>query len=134
MEEKKQFIRYVIWGIITTLFHLGFFWLLNRVGLKYKIANVIAILSTKVLAYICNKFFVYRSKCDSMKELLKEMFNYIIARGFTFFIDFFLLIIFVDLIHLNKMISKAIVLGVVVIINYILGEKFVYKKSRAINS
>ena len=130
MKDKKQFIRYVIWGFITTVFHLVVFWLLNKVGLDYRIANIIAMVSSKSLAYMCNKFFVYKSKCNSIKELLREMFSFIIARGFTFFVDFFLLIILVDFVHINKMISKIIVLGVVVIINYILGEKFVFKKSR----
>ena len=129
MENKKEFIRYVFWGVVTTLFHFVFFWLLNKVGLMYIIANVIAIITTKVLAYLCNKFFVYRSKCSNFKELLREMFSFILSRGFTFLIDFFGLILLVDYLHIGKYIGKAIVLIVVVIINYVLGKKFVFKKT-----
>jgi putative flippase GtrA len=130
MNDKKEFIRYIIWGIITSIFHVVFFWLLNKLGIIYQIANVIAIITTKALAYVVNKIFVYKTKCSNLLELLKEMFKFIISRGFTFFIDFFGLIILVDVLHIDKVIGKIIVLIVVVIINYILGKIFVYKKTR----
>ena len=126
---SKQFIRYVIWGVLTTVFHVLFFWLLCRL-IKYKIANIIAILTTKVLVYFCNKKFVYKSKCKDKKELSKEVLKFIITRGFTFLIDFFGLILLVDVFKFNKIIGKIIVLIIVVIINYILGKDFVYKKTR----
>ena len=131
MKNEKEFIRYIIWGLITTLFHFLFYYLLNIIGLYYVIANVIAIITTKALAYICNKLFVFKSKCDNYKELLKEIFHFIISRGFTFLIDFFGLILLVDIIHIDKIISKIIILIIVVIINYILGKKYVYKKTRS---
>lgn len=126
---SKQFIRYVICGIITSVFHVLFFWLLCRL-IKYKIANIIAILTTKVLVYFCHKKFVYKSKCKDKKELGKEIVRFIITRGFTFLIDFFGLILLVDVFKFNKVIGKIIVLIIVVIINYILGKEFVYKKTR----
>ncbi len=130
MENQKEFIRYIIWGLITTLFHFLFYYLLNIIGLYYVIANVIAIITTKALAYICNKLFVFKRKCDNYKELLKEIFHFIISRGFTFLIDFFGLILLVDVFKFNKFIGKIIVLIIVVIINYILGKDFVYRKTR----
>ena len=60
--------------------------------------------------------------------MFKEVTKYIFSRLFTMVIDYFGLILLVEVFKLNEMIGKTIILIVVVIINYFLCKKYVYKK------
>lgn len=128
INKYKEFISYGIWGVVTTLLHILLFWILIKIGIKYYIANIITLITIKALAYIINKVFVFKSKCKNKKELVSEIIKYIISRLFTMIIDYIGLIILVEVFKMDEMIGKIIVLIIVVIINYILSKKYVYKK------
>ena len=128
IEKYKQFIKYGIGGVITTLLHILLFWVLIKIGIKYYIANIITLITIKTLSYFINKIFVFKTKCSTKTELFKEVTKYIFSRLFTMVIDYFGLILLIEVFKLNEMIGKTIILIVVVIINYFLCKKYVYKK------
>ena len=109
LNKYKEFIKYGIGGGITTLLHLALFWVLIKFGLKYYIANIITLITIKTIAYF-------------------EIIKYILSRLFTMIIDYFGLILLVEVFKINELVGKIIVLIVVVIINYFLCKKIVYKK------
>lgn len=94
-------------------------------GMEYTSANLIALILSKSWGFISNKFFVFQSHTETA-ETLRELINYIFARGFTALIDYFGLILFVEQFHANKQISKYIITVIVIIMNYIL-SKFVFE-------
>ena len=67
--KNKTFIKYCIFGLITTLIHILLFILLIKIKLKYYIANIITLLIVKLLAYIFNKKYVFETKCKTKLEL-----------------------------------------------------------------
>lgn len=125
---NKEFISYGICGIITTLLHILLFYILIYIKLDYKIANIITLITIKSLAYFMNKIFVFKSKCNSKKELFIEVIKYILSRLITMIIDYFGLIILVEIFNIDALIGKIVILILVVLINYILCKKYVYKK------
>lgn len=127
INKHKEFISYCFFGGVTTLLHILLFWLLDSF-LKYYIANIITLITIKAIAYFLNKLFVFKTKCKTKKELLKEVLKYIFSRLFTMLIDYFGLILLVEVFNINELIGKVIVLIIVVIVNYILCKKYVYKK------
>ena len=128
IKKHKEFISYAFFGVLTTLLHILLFWFLTKIGIKYYIANIITLITIKALAYIINKIFVFKTKCKNKKELLKEIIKYTFSRLFTMVIDYFGLILLVEVSNINELIGKVIVLILVVIINYFLCKKYVYKK------
>lgn len=130
INKHKEFISYCFFGAVTTLLHILLFWLLDSF-MKYYIANIITLVTIKTLAYFLNKLFVFKTKCKDKKELTKEVFKYIFSRVFTMIIDYFGLILLVEVFSINELIGKVIVLVLVVIVNYILCKKYVYKKGEA---
>ena len=127
INKHKEFISYCFFGGVTTLLHILLFWLLDGF-MKYYIANIITLVTIKTLAYFLNKIFVFKTKCKDKKELTKEVFKYIFSRVFTMIIDYFGLILLVEVFNINELIGKVMVLILVVIVNYILCKKYVYKK------
>ena len=127
IKKHKEFINYGIWGIVTTILHILLFAFLNHIGIKYYIANIITLITIKMLAYIVNKLFVFKTKCRNKKELMMEIFKYIFSRFITMLLDYFGLILLVEIFSFDVMIGKIIVLVLVVLFNYILCKKYVYK-------
>jgi putative flippase GtrA len=126
---SREFITYAVFGVLTTVVNILVFTALFKHGaMAYGLANIIAVLAAKVFAYITNKPFVFRSHCASFKELLLEIVKYVFARGFTGLIDIFGMFFAVEVLHADEMITKYVIQVIVIVLNYILGKKVVFKK------
>lgn len=127
--EKKEAFRFAFWGVVTTLANYFSFFLLQKV-MAYQIANLISIIFTKVFVYYTNKRFVFRTKTN-WKGQIGEVCRYVIGRGFTGVVDFFGLIVLVDVFGIDGRIGKMIMIAVIMPLNYILGRVFVFQKDKA---
>ena len=126
---NEETILYIIFGIITSLLNILLFSIFNYIGINYLISNIITLIIVKIVAYICNKMFVFKSRCNNFKELFLEFIRFFFSRFITLLIDYFGLIIFIELFGIDKTISKIIITVVVVVINYFFGKKYVFKNS-----
>ncbi len=126
---NKQVIDYLIWGGSTTLVNLVLYTLLCMI-VDYRIANLIAIIVCKIYAYIVNKFFVFCSRCSDMRELLQEVFRYVLSRGFTGIVDYVGVLVLVEVVDVHKLVSKYAITVLVMVLNYILGKYAVFKKKK----
>jgi putative flippase GtrA len=63
----------------------------------YKIANLIALILTKIFAYIVNKLFVFKSVTKSALDTFTEALKFFLSRALTFFVDYGGLIIAVEI-------------------------------------
>lgn len=124
---NKETVLYTIFGVLTSILNVLLFQLLLLLNVEYKLSNFISLIIVKITAYICNKKFVFKSKCPDIFSLCKEAFRYIVARGLTMLIDFFGLIIMVDFLKISKLPSKIFITIIVVALNYIIGKKHVFK-------
>jgi len=96
--------------------------------MKYFVANLFSLLAGKVWGYFVNKRFVYRTKTQNVFDLVKEIFRYSFARGATGFIDYFGLIILVEIFYFDERISKYFLTSIVILLNYIFGKFIVFKR------
>lgn len=125
---SSEFLRYGIAGGCVTLSNAIFYFLFLHVGIVYTFANVISLILSKAVGYFMNKFWVYRSKCASLKDAFFELLRFIGARGFTGLVDFFGVILLVEIFNFGERISKIILMLIVIILNYVLGKKAVFVK------
>ena len=107
----------------------GLFRLLDNLIPDYRLANLIAIVLTKLYGYFINKLFVFRSHHLSSKQLLREILSYIAARGFTALVDYFGLILLVSVIGIEAFPAKIAVQGIVIVLNYVLGKLEVFRQA-----
>ena len=127
INKHKEFISYGFWGCVTTLLNLLLYWILIKLGMPYTLSNIITLITIKTLCYFVNKILVFKTKCKNKKELSKEVIKYILSRLFTMALDYFGVILFVEVFEIDKIISKAVILVVVVLVNYLICKKYVYK-------
>lgn len=127
---NRETILYGIFGILTTVLNIGLYEILLEFSINYKLANLITLISTKLIAYIVNKLFVFESRTGSLSELSKEFGRYVMTRGITMLIDYFGLILLVDYLGCNKSICKYMTTSIVIIVNYFFGKKHVFVDSK----
>lgn len=125
--RKKEVFRYLIWGILSAMLNIGLFQLLTVIAnMDYRIANAFTLIAVKVFSYITNKVFVFRTSCFELSLVLKEVYSFFLARGFTFMIDFAGVIVMVEFWRCDEFLSKCIMAFVVIILNYVLSKRFVF--------
>lgn len=125
---KSEFFLYGFFGILTTILNIGLYHILLIIGLNYAVSNFITLIVVKIAAYVVNKIFVFKSKCSSFFELVKEFFRFAITRGITMLIDFFGLIIAVEILDLDEVYSKYALQVIVIVLNYFFGKFLVFNK------
>lgn len=124
---NRETILYLVVGIATMIENVLLFEVLLHCGWKYKVANFVTLVVVKLTAYILNKNLVFRSKTGSWIGLGQEFIRFLIARGATMLVDYFGLILLADGLHFNLFYSKCFITVFVIVLNYFIGKKHVFK-------
>ena len=131
---KKEIVRYVIAGVATTVVNIVSFYLLRMfTGLSRNGANVIAISLAILFAFFANKFFVFTesSKKDAV-TLSREFISFVGTRLLAMLVEVVGTNLLCDSFRCNEFLSKIIIQFFVVVINYVFGKCFVFKKKKAV--
>ncbi|MCT4612578.1 MAG: GtrA family protein [Clostridia bacterium] len=123
VENKNEILKYTVVGIMATFINIGLYSYLVSQGMDYRLSTTIAIAVSVAFAFPANKSYVFKSSGDYKAELIK----FITARVFTYLMDFVFIIVFVSLIGIDKYLSKVLVTILVIITNYLLSKKVVFK-------
>jgi putative flippase GtrA len=81
------------------------------------------------VAFITNKLWVFDSKDTKKETVIAELVKFIIARVATGIIDLVIMFTAVDVMQLPAVIFKVIANVIVIILNYILSNILIFKKS-----
>ena len=134
-EEHKEGMRYLIFGVLTTLvnivvsaimYYLVFVKLPEEI--KVNLSTIIAIIAAWIFAYVTNKLYVFDSKTNNKKELIKEIISFISCRGVTAIVEIVLMNIFVTMLQFNYILMKIIVNIIIIVLNFIFSKLFIFKK------
>jgi putative flippase GtrA len=126
---NRETVLYGVVGICTSILNVLLFQVFLFINVNYRHANIITLLIVKLAAYICNKNLVFQSHTENTYELLKEFGRFIIARGATMIIDYLGLIFMVEVLDIRAFISKCAITLFVIILNYFIGKKHVFKSN-----
>ncbi len=142
-KKYKEIILYIIFGACTTVINFAVFWLLNKfVGENYYLLNNIAAWIVAVaFAFVTNKLLVFGSKSGAKATVLREAFEFFLARLFSLAVEELGLLAFVELLKFKyisleifgfgisgRTIAKVILAVVVVILNYVFSKFIVFAK------
>ncbi len=125
--KNKEIIKYLIFGILTTLVNILCFYILDKLNIDIYINNTTSWIVSVIFAFITNKLYVFESKSLDIKTIFKEGATFLGARIFSYFVDMGTIYLLFDGLRINKLISKVVSNIIVIIINYIF-SKFIFKK------
>ena len=131
--KYQEIIKYLIFGVLTTIislvtYYLLVFTILNPNNpIQLQIANIISWITCVTFAYITNRKYVFNSQ---NRNIISEIIKFYSSRLTTLFIDILIMFIFVTVLHFNDKIIKLIVQFIIIILNYILSKILVFKKNK----
>ena len=126
--ENSFLFKYILFGVCTVLFGIASFFVLN-IYLDFRIASIISIVMTKLFAYYMNKKFVFKSNAKGLRNSVFEFCRFLVARGFTAAIEFFGLILLVQVFFVGENLSRVLLILLTTTVNYILGRRKVFVTS-----
>ena len=131
----KEQIRYLEFGVIVTLVNWVVYAVLVTVlNMGITISNLIAWLAAVITAFITNKLYVFNSNKTDKRSVLKEAVTFLLSRISTGIFEVvapsLLFLIGLDgmLFAIDGFYAKLIVSIIVVVLNYYLSKKIVFKK------
>lgn len=130
-KKHKEIIRYGIFGVLTTLINFTIFFFFNTVlQTSYLFANLLAIISAILFAYITNKKFVFKSETETFQQTLSEFLNFIALRLVSGVFDMVSMYFLIDGLRINVTLSKILTQFIVVVSNYIFSKLFIFKNKK----
>lgn len=124
--ETKKKLRYIIIGAWNTLFSYAafvFLYFYTSSFLHYMVILALSQIAGITNAYICYKFFVFKTKGNIVREYLR----FYVVYGTTFIVNLVLIAFFVELLKINPIVSQGIIAIVVVIMAYFGHSRFSFK-------
>ena len=90
------------------------------------VSNIVAFVLSVLFAFFTNKYYVFEDK--NKESTIIQLTNFTISRIFTFAFEMIGILLFVNLLHIDKLLSKIVFSFIVVILNYIFSKLFIFKK------
>lgn len=131
LTEYREQIAYLFFGVLTTLISWGVSSALYYFvfGEGYTVlSNVISEAIAITFAYVTNKLFVFRSKTENFKSLLREIVLFYALRVGATVLNVLAMYLLVDLWNCEFWICKIGVNVVVIIVNYLFSKFIIFSR------
>ena len=127
---NRETIAYIIAGVLTTIVNFISYESLYRLGFKNLTANAIAWVIAVTFAYIVNKKQVFLSKSNSINDEARKVSKFFGARLITLVVEQVGMYIFIDILGFYRLLVKAVIAVIVIILNYLFSKIFIFNKNK----
>ena len=128
----KEIVNYLVFGVLATVVNFVSYYIFARIfRIDEVLSSGLSWFTSVLFAYITNKLFVFDSKTETKKDLIKECISFFLARvasGILCDVGTFALMIRVF--NINDIIAKIVTQVMVVIVNYIFSKFIIFKKQK----
>ena len=132
--KYKEQILYLAFGVIVTLVNWVIYAVLVAVvDVGITLSNAVAWFAAVITAFVTNKMYVFENKATGKLDLIKEAAMFLLSRISTGIFEIIAptVLVFIGLdgmlFGIDAFYAKLIVSIIVVILNYILSKKLVFK-------
>lgn len=128
--KYKEIINYIFFGGLSTLVNFVSYFIAARIiGIDEVISSGISWVCAVLFAYVTNKLFVFESKRNGVKEIIKEMTSFFLARIISGILcDVGTFALMVKVLYINDIVAKIITQIMVVIVNYLFSKLIIFRK------
>lgn len=126
--KYKAFILYAVFGVLTTLVNVVSYYICARIlGLNTVVSTVIAWLLAVIFAYVTNRKWVFESKENTTKGIIREIVAFFSCRIATGVLDVVIMFVFVDLLSWNDVFIKLASNVLVILLNYAASKLIIFR-------
>ena len=127
--KYKEVLLYLFFGGLTFLVSIGTYAFFNvKCEINELVSNLLSWIAAVLFAYITNRIWVFQSSTSGVKECLREAVSFFSGRIFTLLVEEIILLIFVTVLGLNSLLVKVAAQIIVIILNYVISKKFVFRE------
>ncbi len=133
--NHREGMRYLIFGGLSTIVNIFVYIICSHLiftnlndDLKVNLSNILAIIISILFAYITNKLWVFETKTETKKDLLREFTSFIGCRAITALMDLGLMQLTVNVLRWNDILMKILVNILVIILNFVFSKLIIFKK------
>ncbi|MEK4239846.1 GtrA family protein [Paenibacillus sp. FSL H7-0714] len=127
MKNYREIFNYIIFGVLTTAVNLSVFYFFSEVGFDFKISTTIAWFLSVLFSFITNRRYVFKSNKSRSNSTFKEFNQFFVLRILSYIIDLVSMILLVNYLSMNILISKVITNLIVIVLNYVISKKVIFK-------
>jgi len=124
----REVTLYICVGMLTTVVGFVSYSLFLYIGLGVAVSNTISHFLAILFAYVANKIWVFRALDFAVKTVAKEFLKFLSGRFVTYVVDTMLLILLVEVLSYNPLISKLLTSLIVIMLNYLVSRTIVFRK------
>lgn len=130
-KKYEEIVNYLIVGVLNTIVSWAAFFICAYTVLDAQIVwqnmllSVISWAVGVVFGYFMNRKYVFKSK---EPDIMKEFLQFSGGRVSTWILDMVMMVLLVNVLHINEAVSKIFVSVLVMIGNYVISKLFVFKK------
>ncbi len=126
--KNREIISYLFFGVATTIINIFSYYLCARIlKVDILISTTIAWIISVIFAYVTNKIWVFKSKVNKFREVVKEFVAFIAFRVASGGVDILIMFVFVTLLEANDMYVKVLSNVLVVVLNYIASKLVIFR-------
>jgi len=129
---NRETITYIIAGVLTTIVNFISYESLYQLGIPNLTANALAWVIAVIFAYIVNKINVFQSKSDTVKAETMKITKFFGARLITLAIEQVGMYLFTERMDFNRLIVKAFIAVIVIILNYFFSKLFIFNRKKPV--
>lgn len=127
--KYQSVFLYAIFGILTTVVNIiVFFVLYNMLHTGHNIAYVVAWFWAVLFAYLTNRVWVFHSTNSTVADIIKEIWQFYLARILTGVVGYFILNFGVDFLSQDANVWNIIQNIFVIVSNFVLSKLIIFKK------
>jgi putative flippase GtrA len=127
-EKYKNFIPYIIFGVLTTIVNILTYWIAAHLfGFPVMPSTILAWMAAVLFAYFTNREWVFQSKAHSTAEVAKEVSVFFACRLATGVIDWLCMFVFVTLLQFDDVFVKAAANILVILLNYMASRLIIFR-------
>lgn len=126
--DLRDVFLYIVFGVLTTIANIVVFWFAaHPLHASTAVSTVAAWVVTVTLAWLTNRVWVFHSRASSFIEIIKEVVSFYICRIATGIADLIIMLMFVDLLQMNDIITKTSANIVVIVLNYAASKFIIFR-------
>jgi putative flippase GtrA len=126
INNKSQILKYGIFGGFIALIDFSIYKLLIQYfDVKYIISNILSINFGILTSYVLNMRFTFKLN----DYFSKRFFKFYSVGLLGLFISTTFLYIFINILKIDKIISKIIIIGIVAIVQFIINKFYTFKNN-----
>ena len=132
--QHQEGMRYLVFGALSTVVNIvtaafTYYVMFSSIteNIRVNLSTIISIIAAWIFAYVTNKLYVFDSKTETIKELLKEIASFAGCRTVTAIVEIVIMNVCVTRLHWNYMLMKIIANIIVILLNFVFSKLIIFK-------